>query len=419
MTGRLLVASSIALLGVSSCASPELTRRYASATWVQAPASGPLVEVNAFSISPPGAAKTATLLSLSERGQSMLIKSLAEKSKNASALMETLGGSIGKTGKPGLIIDRTEIKRRIVLSSSRLGAARQLPGDRIQSLSCTFDNLSNEATFKSWDKFSTTHETVDLGKITLAQTSGANLAVNATSAEDSGDPVARGFDVSRSRTLTEEVSLRQRYVVLSGILAPHTASVMQEGVVGIDLSGNAFIDITFDLADKSEEPVLAIGPYKKDGKWLEPGKIPTNRRFVRYPSGGEVTGDLSCDYVVRAISDDKSRRSVVEGDDKARYIFGRTGKQTGLTLVPHSDVDFHVWFVVDAQGNALSIEFGQSATAVQFATYESAAAFLDWLVVEGAKQSPSVQIGGKRLLLSKAALTADQVARLSINVERP
>ncbi len=408
----------VAGLFVTACASPELTRRYDSAEWVAA--TTPLVEASVFSIDPPGSAKTATLLSLTDRGQQQLIDELAEKSTNATALLESLGASIGKKKKPGLVNDLTVIKRRLVLSAIRTATAGKLPGDRIQSLVCKIENLTANTTFESWDKFSTVYGTVDLGKITLAQTASANLGVTATSAENSGDPVERGGDISRSRTLTEEVSLRQRYIALSGILSRTSASIVQEGVVGIDLAGNAFVDITLKLDPQAPEPVMAIGPYKAAGNWRSASEISVNRRFIVFPQAtSSILGDVQCDYILRSVADEKSRRSVVEGDDKAVFLHGKTNMQAGATLIPSTQLDFKVWFVTDGAGNTLEVQYAGSSTALQFSTYEAAAQFMDWLTSQGVSQASGIKIGGKPLSILGSALLPAQVSRLSIDVRSP
>ena len=219
------------LIALAGCAHPELTRRHESATWTDAgTGSKPLVDVSTFVLDARTQTTRTTLTSLSERGQAALVEALAAKSDSSKTLLEALGAPMGRrvTGT-GLVAYRNTFKRRIVLSTERAGASRHRPEDRIHALRCTFDQLSAETTFRSWNRFSTRYDTVDLGRMSLAQSVGAELGATASSAGGSGDPVERRGGLEMSRDLTEEVSLRRRYVALSGILQDDSATLLQEG----------------------------------------------------------------------------------------------------------------------------------------------------------------------------------------------
>ena len=333
----------IVAISICACAAPELTKRFKSAEWV-ANQDG-LVDVEAFSIERPGQTTTATLLSLSERGQAEFINTIGAKTTTTKELLDTLGSSIGKKPAPGLFLNNTEFKRRLVLSTRRVPATNDFPGNRIHSLSCTLSGLSGDLSFKSWELFSTKYENVDLGKITLDQSTEGSLNVNATSAEGSGDPVARGGSFSVSRNMNEEVSLRQRYIVLSGVLGEKQAVVSQEGVVGIDLAGNSFIDLTMQMDEDPPVPVFSIGPYKAGNNWLPQNQVIAVKRFVTYPrSSVDQTADLNCDYVLRNVSDIESRSTVIEGDDNVQFLSGTLAASKNVVLLPAEILDFKLWF---------------------------------------------------------------------------
>lgn len=428
--GALLVA-----LVLASCVNPALTRRYDSATWqINPDTADPLADVSVFILDPSQESAKATLLALTERGQAAFVAALAEKSQSSQSFMEALGSSIGKKASPGLVTDLNKFKRRIVLSAERTGASQYRPEDRIHAIRCTFADLSANTEFVSWDRFSTKYETVDLGKVTLTQNAGIDVAVKATSAEDSGDPVERGFTTTNSRNLVEEVSLRQRYVALSGILRKHSATVIQEGVVGIDLTGNAFIDVELKLPASPPQPFIKIIAFKKDGDWVPQEKIDISRSLIRFPrveydengNAASVVGRMSCNYVVRKVNVSDGR-TILEGDDAAIYVMGETAGRTDIEFVPRDALDFKIWYIETTNANAIDeavwIDGPWDRSVLNFASYEEAIAFTQWARDYASTKPGDVKIGNQTLFFYSSAgeqpLQHTDAAGLVIKVRNP
>ena len=100
----------------TSCTSPQITRRYASAEFSPVPTVSDVVALSLFSMDVPVASARTTVLSLGERAQAALIKELSAKVNDAPSLWNALASPIVKPASQQRIIDRTVVERRVVMS---------------------------------------------------------------------------------------------------------------------------------------------------------------------------------------------------------------------------------------------------------------------------------------------------------------
>lgn len=413
---------SIALLPVilAACGSPELTRRYKSACFPPAHPAMPLVGVSAFVLDTPASSATKlAFLEMDERAQSAFVEALSSKAKTAADLRRELGGKLGTTKSP-TTIDRTEFKKRIVVSADKLHTYEHVrPADRINALRTTFTVGLDKAYFKSWDRFETKYETVDLGKLSLTQgrTLKGTLAVGPKAG--SSLPVSGTGEATGTRTLTEEVSLRQRYVSLTGALTPKAAVIAQEGVVGIDLTGNATVDVILRLSPDyiMETEVLVFSGLRTETGAFEDDedKVSVSTRLLRFAESSDpITCDLTATYSLRRVR--KGADTIVEGDDRVDYAVGPALTDGSFRILSEQDLKALIWTLrADPTSSSPDAELALAGYGtLQFQSAEEAIEFLRWL-----KATDPLKIRNARFELDGASVTdgADYDA-LSVHVIR-
>ena len=144
--------------------------------------------------------------------------------------------------------------------------------------------------------------------------------------------------------MTEEVSLRQRFVSLSGILGPRSAAIVQDGVVGIDLAGNASLDVVVKVTDVAETHVQVFGGLRKpDGSFQDDeDKVTINERLLKFAkSSSAIRCSLRTIYTLRQVLG--GGRTIVEGDDNVVYRSGDAKSGPSFEMVSQDDLKTFVW----------------------------------------------------------------------------
>jgi hypothetical protein len=308
--------------------------------------------------------------------------------------------------------DRTIFTRRVILTVSKTDLVAT-PADRLDRLTIalalrkdTTDKL--RAQFSEWNRFDTEHASVDLGKIKLQRTSEVRANVGAGPAAGAAVPVSGSVGYTGRRTMDEELSLRQRYVAISGLLTPGKAEIYQEGVVGIDLVGNASLEIVLRLTDTETMKVFRFGDLvKPDGRAVAPGRLSYDVIDVRAPR--KVDEDIACTlsgtYELRHVK--SGGRTVNEGDDHVVPYRGTLGllPDGGKVVLIRKDElrRQRAIFVIanhDVRGQYLHLRGGPYGrrTPLLFESYEAATAFLNWIRLDAANRTvrtwPMIYGGG-------------------------
>lgn len=382
----------VAVLSAACASTPELTRRYAEIL-PDAGGSHMRAVVSVFSLPVPSPG-SRTLFDLGSGGQTAFINTARDRTRSMRDFTEALGARIPAIpAGPG--IDATRLQRRVVFSLSPEGLG---PADRIDRLLLTLTLTSPTYgsapawRFTSWDRFSTRYATVDLGDISLSRKREFGASLGDLPAGSAGAEV--GASVKFSRNLGEELELRQRYVAATGTLSEHSASIYQEGVVGIDLTGNSSIDV--ELTAVTEAPavqmvrVTGMRPDSPDGVQL------TSTRVVWPATDGrcsavDIRARLEVSYRIRRVL--QGAATVVEGDDTIAYI--ETTEDLGeFVLVPGRDQRVTLWEIVRGR-DILTLD----RAPLFFATAAEALDVAGWLGRTGA-----ASLGGAPLLLGEAVL---------------
>lgn len=413
----------VAVQGCATTPRAELLRRYA--TYEIADTSG-LVDVTVVAVPDDARVGSTRLEELSASAQAELIEAVAATTSSADALLDALGRPIGGSGAESREMDRTRFRRRLVISAEN-HAARPVrargsgwsmrPAGRISRLRIALALDTSTARFVAWDRFASRYETVDLGEMTSSRRAAFGLDLDAA-ADVVGDLRDRaGVDLGASATLDEELPLRRRYVS-TGTLRPDTLVLLQEGAVGVDLTGNSVVEVEIDVADApGGAGTFAFGGlFGPGGEPRDPDSVRvTQEKIVHAPRGtGDIVGELRFESVVRTVEPGAGDATWAEGDDRVRFLV--ESRVVGrAVLVPEAELRASVWqLVTPGCGAFLHLESGTRdlPAVVQLASADEAFELLRWL-----QRSRSTELGRRRLYLgAERQLAPGDAARLRVRL---
>lgn len=395
---------------ISGCAGPMLTKRYASMENVNLKPETIEAKLTAFSTGVPSISAKTTLLYLSGRGQASFIRVLGRKSGKTDEFLQSLGTPIRKQKTFQRILDHTTIKRRVVFSIDHWPITN--PADRIRRAKIRLDNLTGRAEFRSWTRFATKYETVNLGNMTFTEQSGTSLGITGGPL---GGLVGAAANAQRSQAFREAIPLTRRFVSVTGTLLPERAELIQEGVPGIDLTGNLIVDLTLRIGEPSNhyDTLSFHHLFDADGQPNKPDHITVSRQthfFVVKPSN--VYADAILTATVRRVK--KGGSTIFEGDDDVVFATGRSTVQH-LLLVPMRMLRFSVWSLTDPKGTPLAISSGSSfPETIFFSTYDDAVTFRNYLVQT---KKPSF-VRNRHLWLNDKPLHSSVAKQLQVEIEK-
>lgn len=389
-SSALAVAVLAVISGCSGRAGPELLRRYAS--YEVADTTG-LVGVAVFSVPASEGGSSTRLPELSPSAQSALIRAVADKTDTPEAFLHLLGRPVGASADSERSADRTRFRRRVVVSAENrvarpvgdaAGRWRASPGARISRLRVAIGLEPGRARFRSWDRFASRYETVDLGAMSFRRERSSGLALDVAPGNVAGELDLVALESARASTLDEELPLRSRYVS-TGMLLPDSMILLQEGAVGVDLTGNVVVEVEIDVVDAPEPaPVHSfVGLFGGDGAPRPPDSVRVaSGRLTHAPApAGDLRGTLRFEAVVRTVRSGAGDATWAEGDDHVRYLV-ETARRPGVTLLRGSELRASVWQLatpgcrdfLHVQGDT-----GDRPEVVQLASADEAFALLRWL----------------------------------------
>lgn len=425
--GRGALAAALLLVALPGCwtrPEPELLRRFA--TREVGDTSGVVgVTVFATPAADRGPDAGARLPELSSSAQAAFIRAVADRTATAEELLRTLAGPVGapRDDRPGL--DRTRFRRRLVISAENLaagpvrgadGAWRTRPGARISRLRVALGLDAGVAEFRSWDRFGSRYATVDLGEMRFRREGGSGIGLELRPGSVVGELGPVDLEPARRATLDEELPLRRRYVS-TGMLAPDSMVLLQEGAVGIDLTGNVVVEVDIDVTD-APQPARTVafgGLFDGRGRPRPPDSVRvTAGRLAHAPGPAEdVRGRLRVEAVIRTVRPGAGEATWTEGDDHARYLVERA-VGPDVTLVRARELRASVWQLATRGCRAfLHLEDGAGApSVVQLRSASEAFALLRWL-----RRSGSGEVGRRALGLGPGrALGPDDADALAVRL---
>lgn len=328
--------------------------------------------------------KPKTIFDLSEKGQQELIRQAGNNEPANDKLMASLASSLSaKSASSVDLIDYTKSEKRVLVSIRNLS---HWPADRISKI--TINLKINNADFRllSCNRLQTETQTLDLAKLNYSNTNSVELNASSTAGvsattggtgsiekttSDTDGNLTTGSDISKSRTNTntingatglsgkfnaarsfaEEVLLKQKIVTLNATISKNTLSLYQEGISGIDLSGNILADIVFDSPDN----IKVVSSYSFSE--VKPANLPDKLvvkevlvKFFNYEN--PVIADLTYSADFRHVT--KRHSTITESDDIVELYYGnniRTPQK--VTLVAKDQLKPKMWVLVDKRDAAL------------------------------------------------------------------
>ncbi len=416
---NLIFSFSFILLAITACGpKSKYTNRFDDYKVVN-DENNSSVTISSFSLGVPAPAST-TLLNLGERGQAEFIRAVKEYSKeNQKDFIEILGSIINVAPQPpSILVDKTIFKRRIVFSIENTSEG---PADRIEKakIILTLDKNQNKPEFKNWDMFSSKYETIDLGTLQYKQSNVFGLT--ASGSVPLSSPVELSANAELSRDLQETILLKDRRIVSTGQLKPNQATVIQEGSVGIDLTGNMTLDVEIDVPNAEQVAITNMKNLFVNDLPNESKKVNVSRYYVQFPKCSEcpITATVKIDYVLRRIKDafETGVKSIAEGDDVVELAKGTAIAEEPLEIIPKSNLAFTTWAIVllkESEGadNNKKMEehfLHLDTTKIRFDNYKDAAEFFNWLNL-----TKSTRVAGRELKLGGSPLQKEQIPNLNI-----
>jgi hypothetical protein len=363
---------------LSACSTPHLTRRYASLDAGDSAGCGgtPTITLSTFVMDPERAVSPAAAW-LTDRGQEALITGLSAKAGSANDLLRAVGSPVVPAEDRALTVERSRFKRRIIAS---VASANFGPADRLQRLALRLELVETaDVKFVSWDKLVTKYESIDLGKLKFTQ--GSTIDAKTDLVTGAKEIPGIGLAYKNTQTLDEEIQLRRRWNAVTGELSDSKATLVLEGEIGIDLTGNIAIDVELESLTATEEPFFRFGNLRQPGGALTPAAdVSVSPRFVRIAAQRkDVNVRTSADYVIRHVTGGAA--TLMEGDDHVKLVSGSVALPAASKLVPKGMMAFDV-YSLQVQGGANDgrlLNLFTPGQVIMFESFEAALDFHTWL----------------------------------------
>jgi hypothetical protein len=398
----------------------ELTKRYNSIALSENDSIiKKYIKVNAYLIEKEKVEKATpkTIFDLSPQGQAALIREISNKETGTDKLLAGLKCNLSsKAISSDDIIDDSQFERRIVLS---IRNTSHIPADRIQRISIT---LSVDPVVKmiSCDKLTTAYQTLDLGKTDYSSTQNAEVTGNAAIGAGTTGTVTNNKDtftttantnagisgkLSSSNSYSEEVLLKQRIVALNSSLTANTLSFYQEGISGMDLTGNILIDITFRITDVEPAIVYSFLNLAKNETFNDSSSIEVNETKLIYPNlTNDVNAEIKFEADYRKVT--KHDETISESDDSVILYYGKS-TNSNVVLIPKNMLKPKLYILTSADDkDKMPIKIKNpsniGSSELLFNSYNDARDFLLWLKSKynDTKNKKEITIGSKKFVVT-------------------
>ena len=361
---------------------------------------------------PQESTSETTIASLSAAGQAEAVKILGAKYAKPEDFLASLAKPLETTAPPDSSV-RSRFKRRIVIQVVDLPL---LPADRLDQ---AIIHLSLQgAQFLSWDKFTTNHETIDLGTVTSTRSLTGTASLKATDPSGQAEADAQ---LQYTRSLEKEKNLSRRFAAATAVLSGNEATIALTGNDATRLTDNITVDTEIEVADFKgiEFGFFETSPLFKNSQALSPGKVSLKpRRSVQLAALQQLPIKVKAkmDYIVRHVIDGGD--TMDEGDDDIELKPGSTD-WVERVLVSEKEGKANT-FGLSLGADGLVFVAGQDdrKQPLKFQNYSQALELKKWLIEVYGKGRPDarVVIGRQPLFIGKSEtpLRGGDVGRISV-----
>ncbi len=376
---------------ISSCSfSGHLTKRYKSIEIENdTNAIKNKIDVNVYVIEQEKgeSPKPKTIFDLSPKAQAALISELSKKDTATDKLISGLTNSLSsKSSNVAEIIDYSQFEKRIVVS---IRNKSHMPADRIAKINITLD-IGNEVKMLSCNRLITEYQTLDLGILNYSNSQNAEATGNATIAGDKTSEKATkkmGVGVagklSANRSFSEEILLKQRMVALNAAISQNKLSLYQEGISGIDLTGNILADVTLGIEDVKVEKIYSFLELSKNNVMSNAVDIKVNEKRFIYPNiKNNIKAKITFEADYREVL--KKHETISESDDDVKLYYGTVTNANEEIIIPKSKFKPKLW-KLSFKDNELKLPIQIKSPAavgsgdLLFNSYNEAKEFTLWL----------------------------------------
>lgn len=272
--------------------------------------------------------------------------------------------------------DLSKLSLQIVLTVKYDGKNRVLPedhADRIDLLAV--DLFPVGATFTAWDQLNTQYTSINLGTLTREQDTGFSAELDPTMAGVGGK-----FIGSMTRKNTAALNETPRIIQLNGELAPHLATLFEQGIETRDLTGN----IVFNV-DVQRDNALQGWLFSAPALWSGSDPVVASTIKLTATNAKLASGDLRMlvhvHYALRRVL--TNYRSRQEYDDKVRVDEKDCVEPARFTNL---NAPTEIWYR-GASVEVVPVLHGKPDVdhemPLLFATADEASAFAAWLARVG------------------------------------
>jgi len=399
----------------------KLTRRYKSMSLISSndEVKG-TVEVNAYTLEKDKPAPTTkTIFDLSPKAQAALIAEVAKKETTTDPFIAGLIKSLlAKTPNNSEILDYSQIERKVVVSIRNKG---HWPADRISKINVGIDlGTVSEMKLVSCSRLTTEYQSLDIGKLNYSNTQSGELGAKVTGGVNVEAGIEQGGvtaaakpslngelngKLTASRSFAEEVLLKQRMVALNAAIQANKLTLYQEGVSGIDLTGNIIADVKFAVSDLNVAKVYSFGDIRiANGAANDADKLKVNEKVIVYPNlTSDVSATLSFEADYRHVT--KGDKTISEADDKVQIFYGEHTDTNPTILIPKEQLvpKLYVLSFSDVKGKMpiqIKSPIGSGFGDMVFNSISDAKDFANWL---REKYTSTLKIGAEKYELEMPA----------------
>jgi len=319
-------------------------------------------------------------------------------------------------------------------NSTTIGSSNQNITGLINTMGTDINTTnSNSITNSSYDA---NGRTTNSNSTSNGYSNEATSANNNSTANTTGSTRQTNFStglsgqLSASKSFSEEVSLRQRYISISAYLRGETLHLYQEGVSGIDVSGNISVVVKLQFEDNFMKHVTFFNfdnLFKTSGP-EESQHIELSSVDVLYPKlDADVKVKIYFEGIVRDVK--KGDKTISEADDYVTLLYVKSASEINnddnFTLLKKNELVPKAWALYDSKsGLPLFIEGIASNSAsysgiLFFSSYDDAKDLANWLQQSKNKLASAGSSIGKsytsyRFLINNDVLTKNEIENIEV-----
>ena len=252
-----------------------------------------------------------------ERALASYIDAMRGYSRDAAALRSNLAAPIGTSPDAALFADASSFAGTLTLTAAYTGDFN--PADRIERLRMSV--ILDGGIIKAWTGARTAYTDIKPGQI--VSTGKVSLTGSLDIKPPAPIPVSGGLTASTERTREETLTPVLHVEDITPIInPPYSITIVRRGGFGLDLTGNAQIDVVLTPTDPgtSVPTLFEISGYPARGGRGDPAALQVSAVTTRLATRA-IGAKIIADYVVRHITSGDA--TTEEGDDRVVFITRR------------------------------------------------------------------------------------------------